>query len=118
MLDNGSMDEDTATTHKAYALRSRRAGKTVWRKWKDIGDASFKVPTLPDNLKHLAPYLPELLKILRCHVDLDATPIGGFDGHVRILPADVSPDAASSEQSNGQPERPGTPTDQEEDFTS
>lgn len=103
------MDPNSAFIHKAYALRSRRKGKTVWVKWKDIGDACFEFPALPEHLKHLTPYLPELLKLLRCHVDLDATPLGGFDGYVRIVPPDVKPESAPPKQSDTQPERPGTP---------
>jgi hypothetical protein len=99
-------------THKAYALRRKRVGKTLWVKWKDVGDAVFEIADLPDHLKHLAPYLPELLKLLRCHLDLDATPIGGFDGGVRVVPPDVNPkDAAPRHE---QPERPGA---QETDAT-
>jgi hypothetical protein len=103
------MDQDGADIHKAYALRSRRKGKTVWVKWKDIGEACFEFPPLPEHLKHLTPHLPELLKLLRCHVDLDATPIGGFDGYVRIVPPDVKPEDAPPKQPDEQPNRPAKP---------
>jgi hypothetical protein len=97
-------------THRTYAQHRIRKGKVVWTKWLHVGDGRYEVPPLPDNLKHLEPYLPQLLKLLRSRIMLDRTTLGGFDGHLQLLPPDVDPNAP-------QPQRPGQeqPTNEEED---
>jgi hypothetical protein len=60
-------------SHNAYALKRETR---VSDRWLDAGNARFKfdIARLPDNLKHLIPHLPELLKALQGYVFLDRTP--------------------------------------------
>jgi hypothetical protein len=100
------MDKENALIYKAYGCHRVRKGKVVWEIWKDIGDGDMEIPPLPDHLKHLAPYLPELVKLLRPRVFLDRTPLGGFDGQIRLLAHGVDPNAPKQPQRPGQDERP------------
>ena len=102
--------DQKALTHNAYALKRETR---VSGRWLDIGNARLEVEvaSLPDNLKHLAPHLPQLLSLLRGHVFLDRTPLGGFSGHVYIAPVGVRP-----EDPKPQPQRPAAPSEDEEEF--
>ena len=85
--------DDKARTHSAYAFKRETR---VSGKWLDIGEARLEIDTtrVPD---HLRPLVPQLLGLMRGHVFLDRTPIGGFSGHVFITPIGEKPPVPKSQ---------------------
>jgi hypothetical protein len=65
------MPDKKAPTHTAYALK--RESRTVFR-WLEIGNAC--IDTVGQSTQHL---------------HLDRLPIGGFSGHVILIPVGVKP---------------------------
>ena len=92
--------DNKSLSHGAYAYKreSRVSGR-----WLEIGNARFEVDpsSLPENLKHLVPYLPQLVPHLRGTVLLDRTPLGGFNGRVILSPLGTQPP-----QPDPEPQRP------------
>jgi hypothetical protein len=79
------MLEKKPPTHKAYALK--REGRSVFR-WLEIGDARIESGGPGTH-----------------HVYLDRLPVGGFGGHVILLPIGVAPP-------DPDPQRPDDGTEQ------
>src|SRR5207249_2996471 len=79
--------------HTAYAFK--REGRRTGR-WLECGSARIEIGGADGH-----------------HIYLDRTPIGGFTGHIWLLPIGVKPDDPSLQQ----PLRPAErPADDEEDF--
>jgi len=83
------MTEKKPYTHTAYA--KRREGKTAFR-WIEIGMARIETDGTTSH-----------------HIYLDRLPLGGFSGHVYLSPVGVKPEVPE-----GQPERPGQFSEDEE----
>ena len=80
------MPDKKEPTHTAYALK--RESRSVFR-WLEIGDARIECGTPATH-----------------HVHLDRLPIGGFGGHVILLPIGVAPPSP-------EPQRPDDGTEQD-----
>jgi hypothetical protein len=86
------MTDKKPLTHTAYAFK--REGRRTGR-WVECGSARIESGGVPGH-----------------HVYLDRTPIGGYTGHIYLLPIGVKPDDPPP-----QPVRPAEqPADDEEDF--
>jgi hypothetical protein len=97
-----------ALSHGAYAYKRETR---VSGRWLEIGNARFEIDaaSVPENLKHLAPHLPALLRALRATVLLDRTPLGGFTGKVILFPLGMQPP-----QPDPEPQRPDSSDDNED----
>lgn len=83
-------------SHGAFAFKRETR---VSGKWLDIGKArvEFDIAKFPEHLRPLIPLIPQLLRLMRCHVFLDRTPIGGFSGHVFLNPVGEEPPVPRSQ---------------------
>ena len=100
--------ENKELTHGAYAYKRETR---VSGRWLEIGNSRFEIDpaSLPENLKHLIPYLPQLLRLVRGTVLLDRTPLGGFSGRVILSPLGVQLPLPDPE-----PQRPASSGDEDD----